>query len=798
MARHSDLLDEVLRGLYSSRIGEDRCCIVATGGYGRRDLFPASDIDLLILVPDHRVPEIEAPITRFLQELWDLRLRLGQQVWTLDQLEEINCKEHLGLILALIDRRKVTGDDTLYRTFEENWLNPFWKVHRVEIARQIGLLVNRRHDQHERTLYHLEPDIKETPGGLRDYLAGRWLETVTAAATFLPFGRSEIEASHAFLQRLRIFLHVTAGRDYNRLTHRLQEEYCRATEADLPISEALVGLMSRYYRSARRIYRFCRRRISTLEKDEDSPEALEREDLIPLSGLDRILEAFARLLEEQRPLADSARNAIIENLKRIEKQDVPSLAQVLTRIFQPRAELYDVLSEMHELGVLNAVVPEFKEIDGLVTRDFYHQYTVDEHSIRAVANLGNLAGGQGDGRFVTLLQEVEEPALLGLTLLLHDIGKGRSGDHSRTGADIAARRLPALGFDPEEVKEICFLIRHHLALSTVVFRRDMDDRPTTNRFADLIGSVERLRLLTLVTYCDMAAVSRQTLNAWRIDLMWQFYVSIYRQLTLGYGQKRIGKGDLSGRLTDHFSNQKEKEAFQQFLEGFPRRYLVTTPATEVYRHFRMASRLHQGSESEVRLRWKDNHCELWVATRDRERLFSRIAGLLAYFDMNVLKAVAFSNEAGMVLDVFQFDDIRKVFKLNPEEVDRFQHLLKEAIADRLDVRELLRRKEKGFSSPPPVASVEPSIYFEDDEHNDCTILEIVAPDSLGLLYRISREIAAAGCDIDLALISTEGARAVDVFYLTVGESKLSAGRKEALERALLSILDDRTETGESN
>jgi [protein-PII] uridylyltransferase len=316
-------------------------------------------------------------------------------------------------------------------------------------------------------------------------------------------------------------------------------------------------------------------------------------------------------------------------------------------------------------------------------------------------------------------------------------------------------------------------------MSSVIFRRDLEDDQVILRFADLVGDTELLRLLTLLTYADIKAVTPGALNDWKKDLLWQLYLSTYRKLTLEYGEERIEEEDIGERLRRGLDPKLRRKSFETFLEGFPTRYLRHTPSQEIYEHFRMAQLLSPENPVEARLLKDKAYYELCVVTADRPFLFARIAGLLSYFEMNIVRGYAFSNRRRTILDFFQFFDSQRNFRRGHER-ERFQELLHKTISEEISIKQLLRGKEESVLFRRATPGFFPSVYFEDEQSDRFTIMEIVAPDALGLLYRISREISSLGCDIELALISTEGEKAVDVFYLRHEGVKLAPALKEEL------------------
>ncbi len=775
-------IDATVEPVLSKSLPNQAFCVVAIGGYGRRQIYPASDVDLLFLYDRGQSEGIEEAVTAALRDLWDLGLRIGQQVWSWRQLRELTDFE-FEFATALLDARHLWGDAALSESLLTEFVPAFLEKRHAQLRDLLVQATRHRHLEYRDTIYQLEPDLKLSPGGLRDYHVGRWLARVEDAAAFVPFGREELESAHTFIARLRVLLHFFNGRDRNVLTHALQERlaghvgYSRSSTRS-----AVESLMKEYFLRARTIDSFCRRTIRTVSPV--SGDEIGLDEMGRIESMGDAIGLFGRVSRSGRPLAEAAENAVMEALPSISASlSYPALGDKLLELFASGPALYHALSEMYQLGVLEQLIPEFGTIKARVIRDFYHKYTVDEHSLQAVKAVADLAlpEAEADPRFRGLLEEEPHREILNLTLLLHDIGKSRGGKHVDTGARMAAKALKRFRLDKSKLDTIIFLIRNHLAMSAVAFKRNLEDGHEIRRFADLVQNTDNLRLLCLLTYADMTAVGPNTLNDWRRDRLWQLYVAAYNELTLRFGDERIEEEDIGERLLSRLPEDLDPSGFEDFLEGFPRRYLTATPAEEIYQHYRLGKRVTEKEPVQARLTDRKTHFELCVVTADRYYLFSKIAGLLTYFEMNIHRGYGFSNRHNVVLDFFQFTDTRRVFAINPEEKERFAELLDKVIEGGVSVEDLLARKESSpiFKSAAP--RFDPVVYFTDGlDDRPYSIVEIVAPDSIGLLYRISREIARVHCNIELVLISTEGDKAVDVFYLTHDGRKLERGLRTRL------------------
>ncbi|HSR67129.1 MAG TPA: HD domain-containing protein [Acidobacteriota bacterium] len=786
LGRMTEEIDGIIKDVSGELLKEEPVAMVAIGGYGRSELFPASDVDLLIV---HLGEQQEKVIRDFLHRLWDLDLQVGQQVWRMQDLESLDL-QFAEFVLALLDARFVAGDEVLGRRFLKGVLPPFLRRQGDQLSQRLIELTRKRHQEFGNTVYQLEPDIKSSPGGLRDYWTAQWLQRLLGTEAFLAASEDEIQRAHEFLCRIRLVLHWMTGRRQDKLTHRLQEEVAETLGfGSRDPSSAVESLMNTYFLSAHTIVHLCRRNVTAVDPPPPS-EAIECVGREVSTAAD-VVGLFLHGLKEGRPLGDSARDAAVQALPEMSSGlRAPRVTQLLRELFQPRPGLYRTLSEMYELGVLEMLFPEFSSIKERVIRDFYHRYTVDEHTLQAIKHCEELLDPEScpDGRFAALLRETQKPELLTLSLLLHDVGKSREGNHAQRSARMAHRALKRLGFPTEDIERVSNLIRDHLAMSNVAFRRDLEDPKVIASFAGRFSEVEQLRLLCLLTYADIRAVGPGILKDWQRDLLFQLYVAAYNHLTRGYGAERISRQSISKRLLDDLPEEIDAAAFQDFLKGFPKRYLVSVDRQEIFQHFRMSARL-QEEPVQIRLNRQDERWRLCVLTPDRKRLFAHIAGTLTYFDMNILRGYGFSNDRGLVLDLFQFTDTRDRFEKNAQEREAFKHLLRAVIKDDASISKLLQEKAKSPLLRDVARPFEPTAYFGESDSDEYSILEVIAPDSLGLLHRIGRVLAAADCDIELILISTEGSRAVDVFYLSHQGRALSPDQRRQISNSVLEAIE---------
>jgi [protein-PII] uridylyltransferase len=829
----SELVDKLVLRLWASEVESapelaKGVGIAAVGGYGRESLFPYSDVDLLFCVEKSARAKAKHAVRRVSQALWDCGMQASVTTRAPEDCERFEVTNpEFGL--SLIDVRGIGGDAKVLAKLEEKCVAKLIAKDSKALGQELAALTRERHKKYGNTLFHLEPNIKDCPGGLRDAHVCHWLAILRggrAADT-----GNELEEAMNFLTSTRCFLHYRHERDDNTLDWAAQDAAALERIGLQPGVGAKVDAaywMRAYFRHARMVERSLLREMDAVGLKMEEGPAVKRVRPLSKSGMqwsggqlelrqlsdgtdaardpDAVLRAFALMAESGGRLTAESEEKIEEALPVLSAnlEEGPRLWRRLAAVLTgPRAA--GTLRTMHTLGVLELILPEFHGIDALVIRDAYHRYTVDEHTFVLIETLHGLADAPDKNapewrvRLGAMMRELLSPELLFLAALLHDTGKGRaSDDHAAASAQMARGVIQRLEMDAYDAGLVLQLIEAHLEMSAAL-RRDIFDAETVRAFAAKVKTHESLRMLTLFTYADIAAVHPDAMTPWKAENLWRLSMATANQLDRHVDEERVharrriaqargGSRGTEDKITRVMALMKGSHAeVEEFLEGLPERYVQTRTPETMREHIEMTRRFAE-EPFQIAFQHGESVNEITLVTSDRPRLFAGMAGALAAWGMNVVTADAFANAAGVVVDSFRFTDSFKTLELNVSERERFVTSVRDLISGRTSVEKMLsgRRRAK---RPAPGFVVETKIDFDDEASSSSTLLQVVAQDVPGLLRAISATLSQLGYNVEVALIDTEGETAIDVFYLTSDGQQLGDAQKKELRRALAEVIE---------
>ena len=832
---HARLMDDVIWSLTRliaadaarARLDATPLVVVALGGYGRSELHPLSDIDLMVVYADELSPYVQRTMQELLYSLWDLGLQVGHSLRSLDDCVAM-ARTDFPSRTSMQEARFLAGDRRLFarfrRVLREN-------VYRRDFARFLETTLGERDQRYRRygaSPYIGEPNVRESAGGRRDVHTAMWLGAAKFEARTLreladkglitPREQAATDAALTFLWRVRNELHFFSGHKNDVLGRDLQPRIAKnlGYEND-DTSLGVERFMRDYYLHARVIHRVSRRLIARCQETlsrRGSAEGRQRQQALAdglvffdgqlhLADRDpgplraepsRVMKVFWHLHRLGCELSLDLERALEDSLYLVDGgfQRSPAVRELFLDICRTWGRAAQTFSEMHELGLLGRYLPEFGALTCLVQYDVYHKFSADQHSLLAVEHLEALAPGQSaesEGA-AQVFNEVEKPELLMLGMLLHDVGKAKGHGHVAKGIPLIRELVVRMGLEPDDGAVVEFLVAHHLTLSHIAQRRDIDDPKTVADLAAIAGDPQRLKMLYLLTWADMRAVGPGVLTPWQAAILHELYGRTLVRLTGGRAE-RPSRPQLAERLRAAAGDEQPAQAVKAHLAMMSDRYVATTGVQRMAEHLRMLHQLSNTSVVTELFHHPDlRSSDLVVVTRDLPGLFALIAGTLASQGVNIISAQIHTRADGIAIDTFQVNEPTGEAVTSPATWARTLDALRAVLTGDAQVATLLE-KRRAAGRATTSAGGPAKITLDNHLSDDYTVLEVKCPDRLGLLYLVTRTLAALGLDIATARIATEIDQAVDTFYVHDGRGRKvedpdALGRvREALEQALV-------------
>ncbi len=846
--RLSDLQDGLLRAVHdfalrfvypsTNRSSAEHMTVAAVGGYGRGTLAPGSDVDLLFLLPYKQTPWGESVVEFILYTLWDLGLKVGHATRSVDECIRL-ARSDMTIRTAILEARYIWGDTALFRDLVSRFDAEVVKGTGREFI--VAKLAERdeRHRQQGASRYLVEPNVKDGKGGLRDlhtlFWIGKYFFRVSTGDDLVKagvFSKAELklfEKADDFLWAVRCHLHFMTGRAEERLTFDLQQDMAaRLGYTAHPGQKDVERFMKHYFLVAKdvgdltrifctvleehhgktapalnRFFRLGRSKRRTITGSTDFIVDNDRINMANDGVFKRdpvnLIRVFHLADRNDRPIHADVMQQIARSLKLIdaELREDPEANRLFVEILSSRNQPEVILRQMNEAGVLGRFVPEFGKIVALMQFNMYHHYTVDEHLIRSIGKLAEIERGEQADRHplaAEILPGMQDRVVLYVALFLHDIAKGRPEDHSVAGARVARRLCPRFGLTPLQTENVAWLIERHLTMSMVAQSRDLNDRKTILDFAAVIQSLERLKMLLILTVADIKAVGPGVWNGWKGQLLRTLYYETEPVLTGGHSQvsrdRRVAeaKAELAAALSDW----PEKDRLAYLDRHYPAYWLRVEPSqmVEHANFIRDTDRDGKALATQTRARAFEGVTEITVLAPDHPRLLSVIAGACSIAGSNIVDAQIFTTTDGKALDTIS---LSREFDTEEDELRRAKKigdLIEQALAGGIRLPETIAHKAQKRSRL-KAFSLETNIVVDNQGSNRFTVVEASGLDRPGLLYDLTRALSDLNLNIASAHVTTFGERAVDVFYVTdlTHQKIVNPARETAIRRRLRLAFD---------
>lgn len=829
------LIDQIIRIAYdfvttslfpvANRSAAEKIAVVAVGGYGRGEMAPHSDVDIAFITPYKRTGWTEQVVEAMLYFLWDLGLKVGQSSRSIDETIKM-ALEDLTIRTALLEGRFVWGDREVYEEASIRFWNEVAAKTGADFVAQKMIERDERHKRMGDSRYVVEPNVKDGKGGLRDlhtlYWIGKYVHRVRSPSDLVEVGlltREEyrkFEKAENFLWAVRCHMHDISGRAEDRLTFDLQREVAeRMRFSPRPGRSAVERFMQLYFLNAKTVGDLTGLFLAHLD------EALGKKGrrfLPSFSRKPRKLHGFildrgrlalpsddffqsdpVRLIEifhladlyalEIHPLAMRAARRDARLIDQKIRRDDRANQLFLDTLCSPRNP-EAVLRWMNEATVFGRFIPDFGRVVAQMQFDMYHHYTVDEHSIRAIGLLAEIERGdlkEDHPLSTAIVRQIVSRRVLFVAVLLHDIAKGRGGDHSVLGAEVALQLCPRLGLNEAETETVAWLVRHHLLMSATAFKRDLSDFKTILDFAQTVTSAERLRLLLVLTVVDIRAVGPGVWNSWKRQLLSDLFEATEEVLRLGHKQKGREERIASKKEALQQALNIPPDKFKRLAKRMPEAYWIAEPDDIIERNIRLLQANDREPLAIDACYYPDRGATLiTVLAADHPGLFYRIAGAIHLAGGSIIDARIHTSTDGLAVDNFLVQDPWGRPFQERDQIERLKNSIGDALANKSKLSPKLMAKPVALRRA-EAFKIAPSVLVDNKASNRFTVIEVNAADRPALLNNLALALFQSKVTLHSAHIATYGERAVDTFYVTdlFGGKIENKARLKALESRLL-------------
>ena len=808
------LLDQLIRTLHEFTIThvfdlpDESMSLIATGGYGRAEISPHSDLDLMFLLPHKAEPNINDAVEWMLYMLWDMGLKVGHATRSIEETIKM-AKSDITISTSLLEARWISGDHALFQVFEDRYEKDVIKGSEADFVKAKLEERDGRHDRMGDSRYVLEPNIKDGKGGLRDlqtlFWIAKFLYRVDDIAGLVEQGvlhkadARRFNKAQKFLWTVRCHLHYITGRPDETISFNIQNDLAqRMGYTDREGVSAVERFMKHYFIVAKDVgdltrvicavlenqhakksritlpsFNFRRRKIPGFKVD-GGRLTIEHDNVFKEDPIN-LLRLFAEADKYDLDIHPEALRLVQRNLKRIGKKvqnDPEANAMFLDMLTSDKGPKRSLM-QLNESGVFGRFVPDFGRVVAQMQYDMYHVYTVDEHTIRAIDILWKIEQGllADDHPLSTeVIKDVQSRRVLYVAVLLHDIAKGRGGDHSVVGAEIAKELCPRFGLNEWETETVAWLVLHHLDMNRNAYKRDLDDPKTIKDFVELVQSPERLRLLLVLTVADTRAVGPNVWNGWKASLLRELYYSAQELMTGGLpAQRREARADRSRKKLIDKLDDWPSEDVDWFLDQGHANYFLSYDVDDLAHHAEIVRNVHRNGETlylETRTLEDIDVTEVLIHTLDHPGLFASIAGAMSLSGANIVDAKITTFGHGMALDTFWVQDVEGHAYSGEEKLKRLKERIEGALTGRIrPERELEAERTRQMPSRTRVFEVPPRVLVNNDASQSATVIEVNGRNRQGFLHDVTRALTDFGLQVTSAHISTYGERVVDVFYV---------------------------------